>query len=56
MVDKSTAKRLVDEMISNLPKHNRQQRPVHTIGVGVDAYFTASTRIRAKKRTPVREY
>jgi catalase len=42
MVDKSTAKRLVDEMISNLPKHNRQQRPVHTIGVGVDAYFTAS--------------
>jgi catalase len=29
-------------MISNLPKHNRQQRPVHTIGVGVDAYFTAS--------------
>ena len=42
MVDASAAKRLVDEMISNLPKHDPGQRPVHTIGVGVDAYFTAS--------------
>ncbi len=42
MVDASVAQRLVDEMISNLPKHDPGQRPVHTIGVGVDGYFTAS--------------
>ncbi|MBT1515104.1 catalase [Bradyrhizobium sp. SRL28] len=42
MVDASVARRLVDEMIFNLPKHDPGQRPVHTIGVGVDAYFTAS--------------
>ena len=42
MVDASVAQRLVDEMIYNLPRHDPGQRPVHTIGIGVDAYFTAS--------------
>jgi catalase len=42
MVDESLGQRLVDEMISNLPKHDPAQRPVHTIGVGVDGYFIAS--------------
>ena len=42
MVDASVAQRLVDDMISNLPKHDPGKRPVHTIGVGVDGYFTAS--------------
>jgi catalase len=42
MVDALVAQQLVDDMISNLPKHDRGKRPVHTIGVGVDGYFTAS--------------
>jgi catalase len=42
MADSSEAKRLVDAIIANLPVPVPGQRPVHTIGVGVDGYFVAS--------------
>jgi catalase len=42
MDDSSMARRLVDAVISDFPDHKQGTRPVHTIGVGVDGYFTAS--------------
>ncbi|MDI4239068.1 catalase [Bradyrhizobium sp. Arg237L] len=42
MGDSSVAGRLVDAIIANLPEPAPGQRPVHTIGVGVDGYFMAS--------------
>src|SRR5664279_2512660 len=36
------AKQLVDAVISDFPDHKLGTRPVHTIGVGVEGYFTAS--------------
>ncbi len=42
MGDSSEARRLVDAIIANLPEPAPGQRPVHTIGVGVDGYFMAS--------------
>jgi catalase len=42
MVDASTAKRLVEAIIGNLPEPVGQRRPVHTIGIGVKGKFVAS--------------
>jgi catalase len=42
MDDSSVAKRLVEAVISDFPDHKQGTRPVHTIGIGVDGYFTAS--------------
>src|SRR6201999_4189672 len=42
MGDMSVAARLVDAVISDFPDHAAGTRPVHTIGIGVDGYFTAS--------------
>jgi catalase len=42
MDDLSVAKRLVEAVISDFPDHKQGTRPVHTIGIGVDGYFTAS--------------
>lgn len=42
MVDPSVAKRLVQAIIDNLPKPVPGQRPVHTLGIGVEGKFVAS--------------
>jgi catalase len=42
MADPSEAKRLVEAIIANLPSPVPNQRPVHTIGVGVKGEFIAS--------------
>jgi len=47
MDDLTLAKRLVDAVISDFPDHAPGTRPVHTIGVGVEGYFTASEAARS---------
>jgi len=42
MVDPSTAKRLVQVIIDNLPAPVGERRPVHTLGIGVAGEFLAS--------------
>jgi catalase len=42
MGDPSLGRRLVDAVISDVPDHKPGTRPIYTIGIGVEGYFTAS--------------
>ena len=42
MDDPTQAKRLVDSIIADFPDHERDKRPIHTIGIGVKGTFAPS--------------
>jgi catalase len=42
MDDPTQAKRLVDSIIADFPDHEREKRPIHTIGIGVKGTFAPS--------------
>jgi catalase len=42
MVDPSEAKRIVESISADFPDHDRNRRPIHTVGIGVKGYFEAS--------------
>lgn len=42
MDDPTQAKRLVDSIIADFPDHERDKRPIHTIGIGVKGSFAPS--------------
>jgi hypothetical protein len=50
MDDTSLAQRLVEAVVSDFDHNDPTKRPIHTIGLGVDGYFEASSARSANER------